>query len=114
MWEKTPKVDKSGCISLNGMCYEVGVEFIRKQILVRYDPFDLSLVEVWYEGVKKKLVSPARIGEYNHNVKKPVEELEKASQSKLLRLLAEESKKRLKRELGAFHLSEEENHNDCI
>jgi transposase InsO family protein len=114
LWEKTPTVDKSGCISLNGLCYEVGVEFIRKQILVRYDPFDLSLIEVWYEGAKKKLVSPARIGEYNHNVKKPVEELEKASQSKLLRLLAEESKKRLKRELGAFHLSEEENHNDCI
>ena len=37
---------------------------------------------------KKKLVSPANIGEYNRNVKKPVEELEKASQSKLLRLFA--------------------------
>ena len=57
---------------------------------------------------KKKLVSPANIGEYNHNVKKPVEELEKASQSKLLRLFADESKKRLKQELGAFRLSEEE------
>ena len=61
---------------------------ISARILVRYDPFDLSLVEVWYGGEKKKLVSPANIGEYNHNVKKPVEELEKASQSKLLRLFA--------------------------
>ena len=50
LWEKTPKVDKSGCISLNGLCYEVGVEYIRKKILVRYDPFDLSVVEVWYGG----------------------------------------------------------------
>ena len=106
LWEKTPKVDKSGCISLNGLCYEVGVALIRKKIVVRYDPFDLSVVEVWSEGEKKKLVSPAKFGEYNRNVKKPVEELEKASQSRLLRLLAEESKKRLKQQLGAFHLSE--------
>jgi len=110
LWEKSPKVDNSGCISLNGLCYEVGVEYIRKRVLVRYDPFDLSQVEVWSEGEKKRLVSPANIGEYNRNVKKPVEELEKASQSKLLRLFAAESKKRLKRSAwgGAFRLSEEE------
>ncbi len=114
LWEKTPKVDKTGCISLSGICYEVGVEYIRKNILVRYDPFDLSLVEVWYSGEKKKLVAPANIGEYNRNVKKPVAELEKASESKLLRLFAGESKKRLKQQLGAFHLGDEEAHDDRI
>jgi len=108
LWEKTPRVDKSGCISLNGMCYEVGIEFIRKQIVVRYDPFDLSIIEVWSAGEKKKTVSPARFGEFNCKVKKPVEEREKASQSRLLRLLAEDDKKRLKQEMGAFRLSEEE------
>jgi transposase InsO family protein len=114
LWEKSPGVDNAGCISLNGLCYEVGVEYIRKRILVRYDPFDLSVVEVWFEGEKKKLVSPANFGEYNRNVKKPVEELEKASQSRLLRLFASESKKRLKQQLGAFRLSEEDNDNDRI
>jgi putative transposase len=113
LWEKTPKVDKTGCISLSGICYEVGPEYIRKSILVRYDPFDLSLVEVWYGGEKKKLVAPANIGEYNRNVKKPVSELEKASESKLLRLFAGESKKRLKQQLGAFRLGEEA-HDDRI
>ena len=107
LWEKTPKVDKGGCISLAGLCYEVGTAYIRKHVLVRYDPFDLSVVEVWYGGEKKKLVSPANIGEYNRNVKKPVEELEKASQSKLLRLFASESQKRLKQQLGAFRLGGE-------
>lgn len=111
LWEKTPKADKTGCVSLCGFCYEVGLEYIRKRVLVRYDPFDLSLVEVWYGGEKKKLVSPINIGEYNRNVKKPVEELEKASQSRLLRLFADESKKRLKQQLGAFHLGEEVNDN---
>ena len=108
LWEKSPKVDNSGCIFVNGLCYEVGVEYIRKRVLVRYDPFDLSMVEVWSEGEKRKLVSPANIGEYNRNVKKPVEELEKVSQSRLLRLFETESKKRLKQQLGAFRLSEEE------
>lgn len=107
LWEKTPRVDKTGCISLNGLCYEVGLEFLRKQVMVRYDPFDLSEIEVWFEGQKKKRVSPANIAEYNRNVKKPVAELEKASQSRLLRLFAAESKQRLKQQLGAFHLGEE-------
>lgn len=108
LWEKTPRVDKSGCFSLGGLLYEAGVEWIGKKIPVRYDPFDLSLVEIWDRGEKKKLVSPVNIGEYNRNVKKPKEELEKASQSRLLRLFAADSKKRLKLELGAFRLADEE------
>ncbi len=111
LWEKTPTVDKSGCISLNGLRYDVGVEYMRKKILVRYDPFDLSVVEVWSGGEKKKLVSPISIGEYNQNVKKPVVELEKASQSTLLRLFEAESKKRLKQQLGAFRLGGEDSGN---
>jgi putative transposase len=111
LWEKSPKVDKAGCISLAGLRYDVGIEYIRKRVLVRYDPFDLSVVEVWHGGEKKRLVSPINIGEYNQNVKKPVEELEKASQSRLLRLFASESKKRLKQQLGAFRLSGEERDN---
>ena len=107
LWEKTPKVDKSGCISLNGLRYDVGVEYMRKKVMVRYDPFDLSVVELWHGGEKKKLVSPVNIGEFNHNVKKPVVELEKASQSRLLRLFEAESKKRLKQQLGAFRLGGE-------
>ena len=81
------QIDKTGCISLAGVCYEVGIEYLRKKILVRYDPFDLSLIEVWHGGQKKKVVSPANIGEYNHNVKKPIQELEKASQSKIITLV---------------------------
>ena len=114
LWEKTPTVDKSGCISLNGLCYEVGVEYVRKKVLVRYDPLDLSVVEVWRDGEKKKLASPFNIGEYNRSVKKPPEELDKATQSKLLRLFELESIKRLKQQLGAFRLSEEKNHDDHV
>ena len=102
LWEKNPKVDKSGCLSLNGLCYEVGVEYIRKNVVVRYDPFDLSQIEIWYGGAKQKIVSPANFAEYNRNVKKPVDELEKASQSRLLRLLASDSKKEAKATTGSL------------
>jgi len=114
LWEKSPKVDNSGCMSVNGLCYEAGVEHIRKRVMVRYDPFDLSVVEVWSEGEKKKLVSPANTGEHNRNVKSRSKKLEKVSQSRLLRLFEAESKKRLKQQLGAFRLSEEETDNDPI
>lgn len=108
LWEKNPSVDKTGCISLNGICYEVGVEFIRQKILVRYDPFDLSLIEVWQQGVKRKSVGPARIGEFNRILKKTGEEREKSMPSKLLQLLASQEKQRLKKALGAFRLSQED------
>jgi putative transposase len=107
LWEKSPKVDKTGCISLCGLCYEVGVEYMRKNVLVRYDPFDLSLIEVWQQGEKKKTVGPANIGEFNRNSKKRSEESEKSGSSRLLRLLASQEKQRLKKELGAFRLSQE-------
>ena len=105
------KVDKSGCISLEGIEYEVGVEWYRKKILIKYDPFDLSQIELWYDGERHKRVEPLNIAEYNRQVRKSEEQLEKASQSKLLRMFAQESQKRLKQQLGAFRLSEEaENH----
>lgn len=106
LWEKSPKVDKSGCISVEGIEYEVGVEWYRKKILVKYDPFDLSQVELWHDGERRRRVDPLNIGEFNRQVKKTQEHLEKTSQSKLLRMFAQESQKRIKQQLGAFRLSE--------
>jgi putative transposase len=106
LWEAERVVDKSGCIKLEGQLYEVGVEFIRKKVLLRYDPMNLSQVEVWVAGEKRKVIEPANIGEYNRNVKKASAVLEKANESRVLRLMADESKKRLKQQLGAFRLGE--------
>ena len=40
--EETRKVDKTGCISLDGIAYEVPQELAKKKVQVRYDPFDPS------------------------------------------------------------------------
>jgi putative transposase len=106
LWEAERAVDKSGCVKLEGQVYEAGVEFIRKKVLLRYDPMSLSQIEVWFAGEKRKVIEPANIGEYNRNMKKEPTVLEKASESKLLRLMANESKKRMKQQLGAFRLGE--------
>jgi putative transposase len=50
LWEENRKVDKTGCIHLMGNTYEVDTELCVKTVLLRYDPFDLSLIQVWYEG----------------------------------------------------------------
>ena len=49
LWEETRKVDKTGCISLDGNTYEVDLELSGQRILLRYDPFDLSKMQVWFE-----------------------------------------------------------------
>lgn len=49
LWEETRKVDKTGCISLDGNAYEVDLELCGQRILLRYDPFDLSHIQVWFE-----------------------------------------------------------------
>ena len=62
--EETRTVDKTGCFSLQGVTYEAGAAFIQKKIDVRFDPFDLSIVEVWHGGVKLLEAKPLIIGEF--------------------------------------------------
>jgi len=50
LWEEQRTADKTGCISLDGNTYEVDLELCRKRVVLRYDPFDLSNIQVWYEG----------------------------------------------------------------
>jgi transposase InsO family protein len=50
LWEDTRKVDKTGCVSLFGNTYEVDLELCGERVLLRYDPFDLSRIQVWYDG----------------------------------------------------------------
>jgi transposase InsO family protein len=50
LWEEERKVDKSSCISLYGNTYEVDPALCTKKVTLRFDPFDLSLVQVWLLG----------------------------------------------------------------
>jgi transposase InsO family protein len=62
--EETRVVDKTGCFSLQGIVYEAGAAFARKKVDVRFDPFDLSVIEVWHGGLKQLQAKPLIIGEF--------------------------------------------------
>ena len=101
LWEDTRKVDNTGCIKLNGYEYEAGIEYIGKKVDVRYDPFDMGLVEIWYSGERKKKVSPLTIGEYCGRVQKSSQTV-KTTHSRLLKVYEQENAKRQKQRIGAI------------
>jgi len=51
LWREKRKVRKDGRIELQGNTYRVDPQFVSRQIELRFDPFDLSLLEVWLDGI---------------------------------------------------------------
>jgi putative transposase len=51
LWREKRKVRKDGRIELQGNTYRVDAQFVSRQIELRFDPFDLSLLEVWLDGI---------------------------------------------------------------
>jgi hypothetical protein len=49
LWEDERTVDKTGCISLAGNTYEVDLELVGQRVLLHYDPFDLTQIQVWWQ-----------------------------------------------------------------
>lgn len=49
LWEEERKVDKTGCIKVAGNLYEVDLELVGQKVLLRYDPFDISLIQIWHD-----------------------------------------------------------------
>lgn len=49
-WQEKRRVDKTGCFTLGSNTYEVSAALIGKQVVVRYDPYDLGVVQVFHGG----------------------------------------------------------------
>ena len=101
LWEDTRKVDNTGCFKLQGIEYEAGIEYIGKKVDVRYDPFDMSLLEIWYNGERRKTATPLKVGEYCSKVEK-TPATKSATHSRLLKIYESENEKRQKRQTGAL------------
>lgn len=52
--EETRKVDKTNCISLMGTTYEVEPGLMREEIQLRFDPYDMSVIQIWKDGKRRK------------------------------------------------------------
>lgn len=101
LWEDTRKVDNTGCCKLNGIEYEAGLEYIGKKVDIRYDPFDMNSVEIWYSGEHRRTAEPLKIGEFCGKTEK-MQTSVKATHSRLLKVYEEENAKRRKQHMGAL------------
>jgi transposase InsO family protein len=106
--EEERTVDKAGCLSLNGRLLDAGAEWRRKKVIVRFDPFNLDEVQLWYGGEQKKLIRPAQIGEYNATQRVDCEKVEQSAESRVLKVFMKAAQKRFVNKTGAFQLSLEE------
>jgi len=103
LWEEQRTVDKSGCIKLSGTVFDVGIALIRRRVDVRYDPFDISVVEIWHGGKFQKKAEPLCIPEF---APKPAgvsaTVSKKPTYSRLLKVFEEKNKLREKQRNGAL------------
>ncbi|MBA2321459.1 MAG: DDE-type integrase/transposase/recombinase [Deltaproteobacteria bacterium] len=61
LWKEARKADKAGILSLFGCQYQVGPALARKAVEVRYDPEQLSEIEVWHDGSFVERVRPFEV-----------------------------------------------------
>jgi transposase len=61
LWRETRKTDKTGRFSLFGVHYQTGPRLAQRKVEVRYDPEDLDVVEIWFEGAFCERVRPFEV-----------------------------------------------------
>ena len=112
LWEEQRTVDKTGCVKLSGLVYDVGVALNRCRVDLRYDPFDLSVIEVWHNGVFQRkaeelyisefVPQPEHMGEQTKFPDKLPSNNQKPTHSRLLSVYEEKNKKRDKQRNNAL------------
>ena len=100
--EETRLVDKTGCFSLSGITFEAGAALARKKVDLRFDPFDLSVVEVWHGGEKLLEAGPLVVGEFTGAKAGRGGAATEVGRSRLLDVYAKENEKRRKNAMGVL------------
>ncbi|WP_045875782.1 DDE-type integrase/transposase/recombinase [Pseudofrankia sp. DC12] len=70
-WEEHRKVRKTATISLHGNTYQVEPHLVGRTVAAVYDPFDLSHVEIRWQGRPAGVAIPAVIGRHAHPKARP-------------------------------------------
>jgi transposase InsO family protein len=97
LWEESRKVDKTGCVSVFGNTYEVSGDLSGEKVNLRFDPFDLKVIQVWHDGTRYPDAVPLDLTRSIHervkSDKTRAKESPKASQEIDFFLLAEEKRR---------------------
>jgi len=75
LWQEERKVDKTGQLSLRGNRYEAWPRLAGRKVRVRYDPFDLSTVQVWADGQRFDARPFELVREHDQRVRPPGDDL---------------------------------------
>jgi len=103
LWEETRTVDKTGCIKLAGIVYDVGVSLIRKRVDIRYDPFDISIIEIWHNGKFQHRSEKLNIPEFTpKSAPTKIITTSKPTHSRLLKVYEKKNSERVKQRNGAL------------
>ena len=65
-WSVTRKVTRTATVPLEGNMYAVDPALVARRIELRYDPEDLSSLDVFYEGTPAGVAIPFVIGRHTH------------------------------------------------
>lgn len=66
LWSERRTVTKTATLSLHGNRYEVDAALVGRRIEVVFDPFDLTTLEVRFQGRSMGIAVPHRIGRHVH------------------------------------------------
>ena len=66
MWSEYRTVTKTATVSLHGNHYEVDAALVGRSCELLFDPFDLTRIEVHFQGRAIGLAVPVAIGRHTH------------------------------------------------
>ena len=61
LWKETRSADKAGVLSLMGCRYQVSAKLAGRKLQLRFDPEDLTQLEVWHDGRFAERAGPLQI-----------------------------------------------------
>ena len=67
LWEEERTVRKTAIIELEGNQYDVDSSLRGKRIQIRYNPFDLSTIQVWKDNERFDDAKPAELRNQSHS-----------------------------------------------
>ena len=71
LWSETRTVTKTATVSLHGNAFEVDAALVGSSVEVVFDPFDLSIVEIRFQGRSMGSGVPVVIGRHSHPQARP-------------------------------------------
>jgi putative transposase len=114
LWAETRLVTKTATVSLLGNRYEVDQALVGRRAELRFDPYDLELIDVYYAGRPCGHAVPHLIGRHVHpHAQEPADEPRRVSGIDYLRLITEEHERDwLSRRINYHHLHDAVNDGD--